>query len=396
MNKFDIKTIVNALKPRPEAVLGDKIEIFLLSSVLRLKKAVFAVSKRCGAPQMPENERIIFIKRLSILIKTGVPIVFALGMVERQTDSAGIRDIINKLRVSVETGKSLATGMEGCGGGFGKFAPNIVRIGEASGTLWQSLSYLADELKKKKELKRNITSALVYPAFIVAATLGIVILLTAYVFPKILPVFSSFKAELPWSTKALIIASRVMQQYWAHGAAVLALIVVLAMLFSKRPAVRYAFDQAALRFPLIGPMFKNYCIANFCRTLGLLLKSGVGIIQALRITGDTAGSVVYRAAFFRLTEGVVCGGAISGNMEKEKFLFPPLVSQMIAVGETSGKLSSSLEYLAEIYEDELNNTTKNLSTSIEPLLMIFMGAMVGFIAMSIITPIYGITQNLHQ
>jgi type II secretory pathway component PulF len=344
---------------------------------------------------MSTQEQIIFTKRLAILIKAGVSIMSALNMLQQQSSSTGAKKIIGHLRDCVEVGQPLAKAMANYGKVFGKFAVSIVQIGEMSGTLTQNLNYLADELKKKQELKRNIVSALIYPVFILVATVGIVVLLTVYVFPKILPVFQSFRTALPWTTRTLIAISWTMQHYWLYIFGGFILASVLISLSLKNPMIKLASDRANLRVPLVGSMFKSYYIANFSRTLGLLLKSEVGIIQALRLAGDTSGSAAYRVALNKLIDGVARGEAIAANMEKDKFLFPPLVSQMVGVGEMTGNLSSSLMYLAEIYEDEMNNSTKNLSTSIEPALMIFMGVLVGFIAISIITPIYGITQSLH-
>ena len=159
--------------------------------------------------------------------------------------------------------------------------------------------------------------------------------------------------------------------------------------------VRIFVDRNFLRLPILGSMFKDYYIANFTRTLGLLLKSDLGIIEALQITGSTMGNKAYKKSFDKIGQGVVRGLGMSEDMKKDKLLFPAVVTQMAAIGEMTGHLSSSLLYLAEMHEEELTNKTKNLSTSIEPVLMIVMGVLVGFIAISIITPIYGITQNLH-
>jgi type IV pilus assembly protein PilC len=160
-------------------------------------------------------------------------------------------------------------------------------------------------------------------------------------------------------------------------------------------SVRRAGDRFVLRLPILGAMFRSYYIANFTRTFSLLLKSEIGITQTLKIVGDTMGNAAYKQVFEKITAGVVRGGAVAEIMENDKLLFPPLVSQMVSVGEMTGNLGSSLMYLSEMYEDEMNTTAKNLTVSIEPILMIFMGVLVGFIAMSIITPIYGITQSLH-
>jgi type IV pilus assembly protein PilC len=345
--------------------------------------------------RMSTQEQILFTKRLSILVKAGVPILQALSMLRDQASSKGAASIMESLRHQVEQGQSLAGAMKQYKRIFSDFAINIVRVGEISGTLTQNLQYLADELKKNQELKRNIVSALVYPSFIVVATLGIAALLTTYVFPKILPIFASLKSTLPWTTRSLIAVSNFMQHDWAYLILGLVLLVVAWTLLLKIRFIRLWIDRNFLRMPLLGPMFKNYYISNFTRTLGLLLKSNVGIIEALQITGSTMGSFAYRKSFGRIGEGVVRGLGISEGMKTDKLLYPSVVTQMTQVGETTGHLSSSLLYLAEMYEDEMNNQTKNLSTSIEPVLMIVMGILVGFIAISIITPIYGITQSLH-
>jgi type II secretory pathway component PulF len=377
--------IINSLRPPDQASLGDKIKNSLKT---------FYFSRI--AARMTQEEQILFAKRLAILIKSGVPIASALGMMVRQTKSASSKRIIHGLRDSVETGQTLSRAMADHKNSFGNFAINIVAIGEMSGNLAKNLDYLAGELKKYRDLKRNIASALVYPAFILAVTVGIVILLTAYVFPKILPVFSSFSSKLPWSTRTLIVISQAIQHYWANILAALVVAAVVAALLLKIPRVRLAADRFLLGLPLLGPMFKTYHVANFCRTLGMLLASETGIVRALKILQETFENTAYRAVIGQMIEAVTRGESISQNMEKENFLFPALASQMVGVGEITGNLSSGLIYLSEIYEDEMKNMAKNLSTSIEPALMIFMGFMVGFVALSIITPIYGITQNLRQ
>ena len=349
-----------------------------------------------AAAKMGVQDQIVFAKRLAILVKSGISITTALDILMKQASSAGSRRIIGYLRECVERGQSLSQAMSGYKNVFGNFGISIVLVGETSGTLVQNLHYMADELKKKQELKRAIVSALIYPAFIVVATIGIVIMLTAYVFPKILPIFSSFKAELPWSTKVLIAVSNTMQAYWLYYLAGVLLLSAIWGFLLRIGSVRRAADRFILRLPLLGPMFRSYYIANFTRTFSLLLKSEIGIIQTLKILGDTIGNAAYKESFEKIAGGVIRGGAVAENMENDKLLFPPLVSQMVSVGEMTGHLGSSLMYLSEMYEDEMNNTTKNLATSIEPVLMIFMGVLVGFIAMSIITPIYGITQSLHQ
>ena len=360
-----------------------------------LSSAAKKIRARFLPARMSTQEQIIFAKRLAILVKAGVPLLQALAMLRDQSGSSGSAKIMESLRRQVEQGQSLAGSMAQFKSIFGNFAVNIVRVGEISGTLTQNLQYLADELKKKQELRRTIVSALVYPSFIVVATIGIAALLTTYVFPKILPVFQSFKSQLPWTTRALIAISGFMEYYWLYLIFTIVALAIAWWLLMQACSIKKYVDRNFLRLPIIGALFSNYYIANFTRTLGLLLKSDVGIIEALQITGDTMSNRAYLQSFDSIAAGVARGQSISEGMQKDKLLYPSVVMQMVSVGEMTGNLSSSLLYLAEIHEDEMNGMTKNLSASIEPVLMIIMGIMVGFIAISIIAPIYGITQNLH-
>lgn len=340
------------------------------------------------------QDQIIFAKRLAILIHAGIPILRGLRMLEEQAGSRHGARIMKDLRQQIEKGKSLAVAMRGYAKIFGEFAINIVRVGEMSGTLVQNLNHLADELKKKQELRRNIISALIYPAFIVVATIAIVIMLTVFLFPKILPVFASFNTQLPWSTRALIAISDAAQAWWLYFVFGLVLFAVIFGLLMRVKKVRHFWDRWLLRWPVLGGLFRSYFLANSCRTLSLLLKSEVGILEALRVVGETSGSEAYRQSFGKIAAGVARGETVSEVMKKDKLLFPVLVFQMVQVGEATGSLNSSLMYVSEMFEDEMAVSTKNLTTSIEPILMVLMGLLVGFVALSIITPIYGITQSL--
>ncbi len=381
---LSVKSAIIALKPRQNAILGDKF--------IAAARLVFCPD----LSRLSAQEKIIFIKRLAILIESGIPIIVCLKMLSCQANSSTSRRLIDELRVAVESGKSLAQAMDRFRGVFGGFAVSIVKVGEAGGALAKNLDYLAEELRKRRELKRNIYGALVYPSFVLIATVGITIMLTGYVFPKILPIFMSFKTELPATTRALIAANQMAQNYWPWILGIVCFSTALMPFLFKNRSVRYFFDRGLLRLPLLGAMFKSYHIANFARTLGLLLAGQIGIIRALEITANTAGNSAYRLSFEKITAAVKRGDSMAGAIENEKGIFPPLVSQMIGAGESSGNLSSSLIYLSRIYEDEMNGLTKNLSVSIEPALMVFMGILVGFVAVSIITPIYGITQLLQR
>ena len=345
--------------------------------MIRDKLARFEVYYQNYFLRLSGREQIIFAKRLAILIKADIPILASLDMLARQAGSKNTKRIIGHLRDCVEKGQPLAVALSSHRKIFGNFAINAVQIGEASGTLAQNLNYWADDLKKKGELKRNITGALIYPSFIVAAVIGIVVLLTGYVFPKIQPIFQSFKTSLPWSTRALIYVSG----WTRHNGIYLLIAIIMAVgayiLLMRLPAVKFAADKNILRVPLLGRLLKNYYIANFSRSLSLMLKSDIEIVQTIRVTADTIGNRAYCRSFHQIADRVDRGEPISKLMEENNLLFPPIVAQMVAVGEATGNLSSTLMYVSEIHEEEMNSMAKTLSVSIEPILMIFMGILVG-------------------
>jgi type II secretory pathway component PulF len=342
------------------------------------------------------KERIVFTKRLSLLLRSGIPIVQALFMLAEGVGSTSVTRITKSLCEDIEKGLPLSKALAKFEKHVGLFYINIVRIGELSGTLPENLDYIAQELKKKHELKKQVTGALIYPAIIICATLSITTLLILYIFPKILPVFLSLKTELPLSTRILMELSAFLSTYgWA-------LVIILmggAILFAfglTRDSFRLQVDTLILRIPLFGSLSRYYNLANICRTLSILLKSDTRIVQAIDIASLSCPNKAYKRALAACANNVIAGQPLSIQFQQNPAFFPPLVTQMVRVGETTGGLSNSLLYLSDMYEEEIQTWTKNLTTILEPLLMLTMGLLVGFIAVSIITPIYGITQNLHQ
>lgn len=339
------------------------------------------------------EEKILFIKRLSLLLKANIPIVEALSMIEKQTSPSGLQNIIHAVLERVDQGVPLSAALLLYERTFGVFVINIIRIGESSGSLHENLLYLSDELKKKKQLRQKITSALLYPLFIVVATLGITVLLTVYVFPKIIPILEGFHGKLPFTTRVLMAMSNL---FIHRGLLLLALVVLLAVVclwLFKKPVVRFWFDGFVLRIPLFGGMLRSYHSCNICRTLGTLLKNQVPISRALEIVIETTENRVYEKNLRLALEKVKAGQLLSQQFSFT-FLFPVMLPQMVHVGERTGDLSGSCMYLAEIYEQELEDLTKSLASLIEPVLMVCMGLLIGFVAVSIITPIYQLTQNL--
>lgn len=341
------------------------------------------------------KEQTLFAKRLSFLVKAGVPLLECLHIIRAQTKSRAKGKVFDSVIHDVGSGQYLATSLGKFRNFFGDFAINLIRVGEESGILSQNLVYLADELAKKHALKRKVIGALIYPLFITVATLGVTSILTVFIFPKLMPIFTSLHVELPWTTRALIATSQYLRDWGILTLIVLvALIVVFFILRKKFIEVRYWSDRLLLRLPFAGAVARSYNLTNFSRTLGLLMQSGLTLTESISITGETTNNLVYRRACERAAASIIKGEQVSKSLERENGIFPDLLVHMVAIGEKTGNLASSLMYLGELYENEVDELTKSLSSSIEPVLMILMGLLVGLIAVSVITPIYAITQHL--
>lgn len=343
------------------------------------------------------SKQTFFAKRLSFLIKAGVPMLESVTVIRKQAKSKAEEKVLGKIAEDIANGQSLAGSLAKFKGVFGNFAINVIKAGESSGTLTANLNYLADELKKKEMLRRKIIGALLYPAIVTFATIGITGVLIIYIFPKIVPIFKSLNAELPVSTKILIFVSEAIRN---HGTLIFIsfflFIAGLVALVKYWPKARYFFDGFIFRLPFTGPIAQNYNLTNTTRTLGLLLRSGLSLTESLHITADTTENVQYKRAFEVTAQGVIKGKTVSELIQLYPKIFPDMLTHMVAIGERSGNLSNTLLYLSEYYEGDFDEQTKNLSSSIEPALMIMMGLLVGFVAISVITPIYEITNTLKR
>lgn len=336
----------------------------------------------------------MFAKRLGFLMRAGVPVLESLELLKSQTKSNSSRLIFSRIIFDVSNGRALSSALAARNNIFGDFAVNIIRVGEQNGILCDNLNYLAEELRKKQQMKRKILSAMFYPAFIICATLLLTVGLTIFVFPKVLPIFSSVNLSLPLSTKILIFASNFLINRGLYLTICLIAAAAAVIFLLKRPKFKMAAEQIALKTPLAGNISQNYYLSNFCRTLGLLLKGDSRLDEAIKITAATTENLVYRRELEGVGRFVDKGGKISVYLLERPGLFPDMLGHMVAVGETAGNLSETFLYLADLYEAEVDDLTKNLSGLLEPVLMVFMGLLVGFIAISIITPIYSVTQKL--
>ena len=346
---------------------------------------------RAFGSRLSLQEKINFARHLAMVVKAGLPVFEGLTIIKGQGSSKTLRRIIDQLISDVNNGKFLADGLEHYRHIFGEFFINIIRVGEASGTLSQNLLYLADELKKSKDLKSKVRSAMVYPVIVLIATLLVVSFLTFFVFPKLLTVFSGLNVKLPAATRLVIASVEFLREdglYVMLGAAAFFVAVKLVM---KLSPVRYAMHRLLFFIPVVSGLMVSINVANFSRILSLLLKSGVKIVEAITITASTFDNLVYRRALIASTEEIKKGEQLASYLGKHQSIFPPLASGMVQVGENTGNLEENLAYVSDYFTEEISSRLQTLTSLLEPMLLLFMGLLVGFVAVSIILPIYQIT-----
>lgn len=341
------------------------------------------------------QDKINFARHLGMVVKAGLPLHEGLSIIKKQSEVKFLQEIITHLMSEVNNGRSLADSLVTYRSAFGDFFINIIRVGEASGTLSQNLFYLADELKKAKNINGKVRSAMIYPAIIFIATIGLTSFLAFGIFPKLLPIFTSLNVELPASTKFLISIVNAVRGYgFFIITGIIAFIVAFQVALRTLPPFKYAIDRTILFLPVISNLVVGVQTANFTRVLGLLLKGGMNIVEAVEVTANTFDNLVYRRALKQANEEIKKGAQLAQYLNEHRALFPPLLSGMVKIGENTGNLEDNLFYLAEYYNEEVENTLHDLTSFLEPLMLLGMGLIIAFVALSIITPIYSISQNI--
>lgn len=332
-------------------------------------------------------EKVMLTKHLSLLLRSGVPINDGIDILVEQA-RGGLKSVLRAVRADVEAGERLADAFERHPRVFSGFYINMVRAGEASGRLPENLERLSVRFAKDYELRQKAQSALLYPALVLVLTGGLGMMVSLFVLPRLITLFSSFDQELPWTTRALLWTSQFLAD---NGVAFLVAVVALVAAFVW--AVRQKFSaplvhRVYLHLPFVRSISRDVNLSRFFMALGSLLQSGVSIDQAVRISSDLLGNAAYRRALAAAAARIDTGEPLSAILADHP-LFPPFATRMIAVGEQTGTLEDVLAYLAEFYENELDLTLKNLSVIIEPALIIFIGVLVAGVALAIISPIYG-------
>ena len=340
------------------------------------------------------QDKIIFARNLSAMINAGLSLSRALGVLERQSTNLKFKKVLQSLTYNISKGKSLSDGMKEFPKVFPPLFVSMVGAGEESGNLADSLLIVGNQLEKTYLLKKKIKGAMIYPAIVISAMIIIAILMFIFVVPTLSETFKSMNVELPMSTTIIIGISEFLAN---HGilALLIAVIVVtvLVILFRTPKGKRYG-ELTLLHLPIFSKLVKESNSARTARTLSSLLSAGVDVVEAISITKSVVQNSFYKDVLTAAGENVQKGIALSAIFMENSNLYPVLVGEMIEVGEETGKLSDMLLRVAEFYENEVDTATRDLSTIIEPILMVVIGAGVGFFAVSMITPMYSIMSGI--
>lgn len=340
-------------------------------------------------------DKLFLTKHLGTMVKAGVPISEAIATVKDQAKSGSLIKLLTVVEREVENGQTLTKALSKYKDVFDDFYLSLVEAGETSGTLEQNLIFLADQLGKDYSVKKKVQSALLYPGLIVTAAVVMGGFVSWFVLPKLVDFFTAFDVKLPLSTRILLAVSTFMRDNGLQLAIGIGITTVVVGLLYQIKAVKFFWQSILIRLPFIGEIVKDGQLARFTRNLGTLLKSGLPVTDALTVTAKTMSNLKFRADILKVTDSVANGKTILESMEKKSMPeFPRLVTRMIGVGEKSGKLDEMLLYVSEFYEEEIDNTSRNLTSLLEPVLLLAIGLIVGFMALAIISPIYQLTGSI--
>jgi type IV pilus assembly protein PilC len=368
----------------------------LVTSVKEVKeKAAVQIRFLDRFMSVPLKEKMLFTRNLAVMISSGLVVSRAIQSLGLQTKNPTLKKILASVYDEVQAGNMLSESLAKYPSVFGELFTSMVYVGEVSGNLESVLGILAVQLEKEHELKSKVKGALTYPAVILVAMVGIGILMLTYILPQITSVFQDMEVTLPKMTLMIIALSDFLRE---NALLSLFLVIVLAIglkLLYGTPGGRRFFHMLFLRLPIVGGIVIKVNCARFARIYSSLLKSGVAVVDGLKIVSKTLTNVYYRDVLGQGIEDIQKGQDLSKTIAANESIFPILVSQILEVGEETGKTDLVLEKLAQFYEDEVSQITSNLSSILEPVLMLLIGGAVGFFAVAMLQPMYSVLENIN-
>lgn len=336
------------------------------------------------------KDLVIFSRQLATLFEAQVPVVESFQALIKQTEKVVFKIVLTRVLNDVEGGMSLSKALSRHPKVFSNFYIGMIKSGEAAGKLQDVFSYLADHTEREYYLTSKVRGAMMYPAFILIAFVGVGLLMMVYVVPQLTAILEETGQELPFTTRILIASSRIIRDWFWFIIFIPIGAIIALWRYTQTPEGLEARDELLLKVPIIGGLLKKVYLARFSENLSTLIKGGLPIIQALKVSGDVVGNTVYKTILKEAIKEVKGGGSISDTLSNYPMAFPRFVTQMVATGEKTGKLVQILKNVSTFYQREVDNMTDNLTQLIEPVLIVVLGAGVGMLVASILMPIYNI------
>jgi type IV pilus assembly protein PilC len=354
-----------------------------VTSVKKKFESAFLSNKK----PITERDIVIFTRQFSTMVDAGLPLVQCLEILGKQADNPSFGEIIMKVKVDIESGSNLSDAMRKHPKVFNSLYTNLVEAGEAGGILDTILGRLANYIEKAMALKKKVKAAMVYPSAIVTVAVTVVAFLMVFVIPTFATMFSSGGAELPGPTALVMDISNFFRNQWYYllGGPIIFFFIFKKVYATERGNIE--IDRTFLKLPVFGMLIRKVSTAKFARTLGTLIASGVPLIEGMDICARTAGNKIVELAILNSIEAIKEGETIAAPLAREN-VFPPMVIQMIDVGESAGALDAMLSKIADFYDEEVDTAVEALTALLEPMLMVFLGIVVGFIVVAMYLPIF--------
>lgn len=356
----------------------------------KAKKSIW--NMQIGRPKIKTKELLTILRHLSMTIHAGVPLLKALTILEEDAKRAR-KKLLTHLRNSVEAGHKLADAMESGPVRFPDLVVTMIRTGEVGGTLEESIKRVMHRIERSKELKSKVVGAMMYPVMILSMVTALGLAMGLFVLPQITPLFKSMGADLPTPTKIMMAGSEFLQSYFIHLGIGTTVGLIAIVLLSKIEVIKYMEHSFFLRIPLINTVIKFVAIVNVLGTFGSLMQSGVPLKDALSNSSRATGVRPFQRAFLKMIPLVEQGKTVSDGMRQNQHLFPTFVISLVSVGEETGSLSDTCEFLAEYCQVEAEHSIKTMLTVLEPVLLIGVGGLVGGAVLAVIAPIYSLTDS---
>ncbi len=385
--------------PQTGVMIGENKET-VIAALRRQQIVVTTVKEKGKEIALPRigggvghKDIAIFTRQFSVMIDAGLPLVQCLDILGQQQDNKTFQKILLQIRQDVEGGSSLADAMSKHPQAFDDLFVNMVAAGEAGGILDTILQRLAAYIEKSVKLKAQVKSAMIYPVAVITIAVVVVYVILWKVIPTFASLFQGLGADLPFLTKCVVALSNFIGRFWYLIFALLFASMYSIRHYYKTDSGRYQIDRIVLKMPVMGTLARKVAVARFCRTLGTLLSSGVAILESLDITARTAGNAVIEEAILGVRKEVEQGKTIAEPLSKTE-QFPPMVCQMIAVGEQTGAMDTMLSKIADFYEDEVDSAVEGMMALIEPVMISFLGVVIGTIVIAMYLPMFTLISQI--